>query len=129
MATYATAKAAYACEAVPLAGRQINALRTCSANSQVPGTARGRPPTLAIATNGKVEMDPLVLVPARRAMAMRRIIVKNPELRQEVAFILAAYRQAGHVAVAEGEHGLARRANCGAAQGRSGGGHVHLHVQ
>ena len=33
MATSAIAKALYACEAVPLAGRQTHALRTCIANS------------------------------------------------------------------------------------------------
>ena len=101
LAMSAIAKALYACEAVPLASRQVNSLRTCIANALVPGAARGRSPTLALATSKGVELDPLVLVPARRAMAMRRLLVKCPELKQEVAFIIGEYRRAGHGAVAE----------------------------
>ena len=89
----------------PLAGRQINALRTCIANSQVPGADRGRPPMLALATSVKVELDTLALVPARRAMATMRALVRNPELTQDVACMLEARRRAGHEAAAEEDSG------------------------
>ena len=71
-------KALYATEAVPVAARSMQRLRTVTANNVVKGVkggAVGRVPSLALAMADK-EVDPYILLLSRRVMAMRRMLVR-----------------------------------------------------
>ena len=94
LGTTVLAKALYATESVPLAGRELNQLRTVVANCLVPGCATGRSPTLALAT-ARRELDPIVLILGRRAMALRRLLARRPELRTAVLEAREAYARQG----------------------------------
>lgn len=106
------AKALYATEATPMAGGVLGRLRAVTADAVVRGAARNRSATMALATAGR-ELDPIVLLLGRRGVAVRRALVRRPELVEVAKGIIERYALEGFPGTrprATGEEDPARRA-------------------